>query len=177
MQDKNNPTQTKASNPKDVLAASESRVQMGLIPRTALIHTAMAFADGAKKYGAYNWREEGVGVMTYLDAADRHIADFLDGETAAGDSKAHHLGHAIACLAIILDAFAVGNVVDNRPPIAPTADFMEQVKSGSTCPERKEETDGKRVTHQRDTLVGDCGYPGCRSRVCYPHNPGGDGEL
>lgn len=128
MQDPTNPTQTKASNPKDVLAADESRCPLDLIPSPALIHLAQALGDGARKYGPYNWREEGVGTRTYVGAALRHTLAYLDGERNARDSGVHHLGHAMACLAIILDAEAVGNLVDNRPLPAPTADMLEEIK-------------------------------------------------
>jgi hypothetical protein len=126
-------TQKKASNPKDLLAESESRVAFALIPSTALIHLAMALADGARKYGEYNWRDEGVGAMTYVSAAERHLRDWLDGEESAADSKVHHLGHAMACLAIILDAQEIGNLVDNRPPAAPTSEMMECVKENGAA--------------------------------------------
>ncbi len=103
---------------------------MTLIPTPALIHEALAFADGAAKYDPYNWREEGVGARTYLGAAIRHIRAYLDGEQHADDSKVHHLGHARACLAIILDAEAVENLVDDRPLPAPTSLMMSNVKEG-----------------------------------------------
>lgn len=128
MRDPNN-LQTKASNPKDLLAEEEQRVLLHLIPSPAMIHTALAFMDGARKYGPYNWREEGVGAGTYLSAARRHIADWLDGEENAPDSNVHHLGHAVACLMIIMDSQAVGNLVDDRPPPAPTSEMMEKVKN------------------------------------------------
>lgn len=131
VRDPNNPSQTKSSNPKDLLAAEEDRVQLGLIPGPALVHTALAFMDGARKYGAYNWREEGVGAMTYASAAKRHIQDWIDGEENASDSNVHHLAHAIACAMIIMDSQELGILVDNRPPPAPTAAMMERWKNGT----------------------------------------------
>lgn len=129
MRTEDNP-QTKASNPKDLLAEGEKRVLLHLIPSTAQIHVALAFMDGARKYGPYNWREKGVGAGTYISAAKRHIADWLDGEENAGDSGVHHLGHAVACLMILMDAQAVENLVDDRPLPAPTAEMMETVRIG-----------------------------------------------
>lgn len=123
------PTTTKSSNPKDILAANEQRVLLHLIPSPALIKMALALMDGAKKYGPYNWRKEGVSATTYISAAQRHIAAWLDGEEDAADSGAHHLGHALACLAIILDGQAVGNLVDDRPATAPTAALLEREKN------------------------------------------------
>lgn len=130
------PEQTKASNPKDILAASEQRVLLHLIPSTALVHEAGALMDGARKYGPYNWRDGGVGACTYVSAAERHIRAWLDGEEVAADSGRHHLAHARACLGILLDAQEIGNLVDDRPPVAPTADMMEAVKA-EACTKRK----------------------------------------
>ncbi len=123
------PETTKSSNPKDVLARSESRVLLHLIPSPALIHMALGFMDGARKYTPYNWRKEGVSATTYISAAQRHIAAWLDGEEDAQDSGVHHLGHALSCLAIILDGQAVGNLVDDRPAPAPTAALLEAEKA------------------------------------------------
>jgi len=120
--------QQKSTNPKDILARDEQRVLLHLIPSPGLIHTALAMMDGARKYGPYNWRDEGVGAGTYISAAMRHLRDWLDGEQDAPDSGVHHLGHAAACLMILMDAEAVGNLVDDRPPPAPTSEMMESVK-------------------------------------------------
>lgn len=126
------PEQTKSTNPKDILARSEQRVLLHLIPGPALIHCALAMMDGARKYGPYNFRDEGVGAGTYVSAAERHLRDWLDGEETAPDSNVHHLGHAMACIAILLDAQAIGNLVDDRPTPAPTSAMMEAVKKGKT---------------------------------------------
>lgn len=71
--------------------------------------------DGADKYGPYNWRDNAVIASIYVDAATRHLTAWLEGEELAADSEVHHLGHAIACLAILLDAQETGNLVDDRP--------------------------------------------------------------
>ncbi len=39
----------------------------------------------------------------------------LEGQEKADDSGCHHLGHARACLGILLDAQATGNLIDDRP--------------------------------------------------------------
>ncbi len=121
--------ETKSSNPKDVLSRSERRVLLHLVPSPGLVETAKALMDGARKYGPYNWRDEGVGATTYVSAAERHIRAWLDGEETAQDSQAHHLGHAAACLLILLDAITVGNLVDDRPLPAPTAELLDREKT------------------------------------------------
>jgi hypothetical protein len=99
-------------NPKDIHGFK--KVDLSLIPPIAVYHGAHAFVDGAAKYGPYNWRDNAVQARVYIAAALRHISDWSAGQEAAEDSEVHHLGHAIACLAILLDAQATGNLIDNR---------------------------------------------------------------
>jgi hypothetical protein len=82
--------------------------------------------DGAKKYGAYNWRTNKVQAMIYAHAALRHILDWIDGEENAPDSKAPHIGHALACLGILADAKETGNLVDDRPTPGVAAKLLKQ---------------------------------------------------
>lgn len=105
----------KDTNPKTVYG--QAKPSIGLIPGSALLHIADAFADGAAKYGPANWRTDPVSTSTYINAAYRHILAYFDGrEASADDSGTHHLGHAAACLAIIMDAEEQGTLVDDRPP-------------------------------------------------------------
>ncbi|TXR49902.1 dATP/dGTP diphosphohydrolase domain-containing protein [Phyllobacterium endophyticum] len=99
-------------NPKT--AVGLTKPSMANVPTTALLHLMRAMADGARKYGRMNWREKTVTASIYYDAAFRHMAAWYDGEEDATDSKVHHLGHAMACFAIILDAAAHGKLNDDR---------------------------------------------------------------
>ena len=102
------------TNPKTKYGKAKPAV--GLIPGVALLHIADAFKDGASKYGPANWRNDPVSASTYINAAYRHILSWYDGgEGVASDSGVHHLGHAAACLAILLDAEAQDTLVDDRP--------------------------------------------------------------
>lgn len=89
---------------------------MSSVPPVALIHVMRAMADGRRKYGMMNWREMKVSSTIYYDAAMRHLMAWFDREEVAKDSGVHHLGHAMACMAIILDAQACGQLNDDRPP-------------------------------------------------------------
>lgn len=100
-------------NPKD--EAGRNKVQLGLVPPVAVAQCARAFEDGARKYGAYNWRGQPVNYMVYIHAALRHIQALIDGENVAPDSQVHHAAHAMASLAIILDAEACKKINDDRP--------------------------------------------------------------
>lgn len=108
-----NADQSVGVNPKDRIGAT--KVDPTVIPRSAKIALALALMDGGEKYGLYNWRKEPVQLRTYLGAAERHLDDFLDGQQNAGDSLIAHLGHAMACCAIIIDAIDQGTFVDDRP--------------------------------------------------------------
>lgn len=87
----------------------------------------MAMKNGADKYGAYNWRDNPVRMSIYIDACFRHLYQLLDGEDYAQDSGVHHAGHAIACMAIILDAIEHGNIIDDRPPKGPAAETIKKL--------------------------------------------------
>jgi hypothetical protein len=100
-------------NPKTAIGAT--KVPLHLVPPSAKHVLAEAMADGARKYGPYNWRTKRVSATTYIAASLRHIEAFLDGEDVAPDSLVHHLGHGMACLAILYDAMTIGMLNDDRP--------------------------------------------------------------
>lgn len=114
------------TNPKDILGSA--KVSLTAVPSVAILHEACALMTGDWKYGAYNWRAKPVVARIYIDAALRHIHAWFDGEECAEDSGVHHLGHARACLAILLDAMETGNLIDDRPILPgqlPFADLLE----------------------------------------------------
>jgi hypothetical protein len=113
-------------NPKDRIGVT--KVPLWLVPSAGIIHEAMGFSDGAVKYGPYNWRAKQVLATIYVSAALRHIYQYLDGEDFDGESGAHHLGHARACLGIILDAEATGNLKDDRPLPSNTAGLLSALR-------------------------------------------------
>lgn len=101
------------ANPKDLIGAK--KLSMGALPDVAVAHANHAMMNGAAKYGPYNWREKKVRATIYVEACRRHLAAWLDREEEADDSHVHHLGHAIASLAIILDAQENECMIDDRP--------------------------------------------------------------
>lgn len=113
------------ANPKDLIGVKKPRLD--LVPAALDIHASMAMANGAEKYGPFNWREKPVRASIYIAAARRHLAAWFDGEDTASDSGVHHLGHAAACLAILLDAQATGNLVDDRPPHGAAGPLIEEL--------------------------------------------------
>ena len=109
------PTSTYADgNPKSVQGAK--KYSLRYLPLPAAVAVNQALEDGAKKYGPANWRETGVAATVYEDAAKRHLDQFFDGgQDNALDSGVHNLGHAMACLAIIIDAQWNKTLIDDRP--------------------------------------------------------------
>ncbi len=101
------------SNPKDLFGLQ--KISFTKVSAIAMAHFAMAMMDGARKYGPYNWRDKPVIASIYIDAAQRHLLAWFEGEELADDSHAHHLGHAGACCAILLDAQEHGVLIDDRP--------------------------------------------------------------
>lgn len=100
-------------NPKTKFGMQKTPLH--LIPPPAKVELARAMECGAKKYGPFNWREKRVSCSIYKAAAERHLDAFWDGEDLDPESLAHHLGHAMACCAIVLDALANGMLNDDRP--------------------------------------------------------------
>lgn len=111
------------ANPKDLVGVKKP--QMHLVPPSSILYQALAMEDGAAKYGAYNWREKKVQASVYISACLRHLAAYQDGEDKAIDSGKPHLGHALACLGIIVDALETGNLIDDRPKAGAAGKVIE----------------------------------------------------
>lgn len=96
-------------------AIGNTKAPLWNIPGAAAVHMSAALADGAKKYGPFNWRSTKVNASTYVSAILRHLHAWIDGEDQSDDAGVHHFGHAMAGLAILLDAMECGTLVDDRP--------------------------------------------------------------
>lgn len=106
----------KASNPKDGQAVN--KLPLDLVPSTLPVFAALAFAEGAAKYGAYNWRIAGVRAGVYKAALQRHLESWWNGEDADPFTGVPHLASILACAGILLDAKLTGKLTDDRPPRA-----------------------------------------------------------
>lgn len=121
-------------DPKKVQGAR--KVQLQYNPPVALAYLASAMEDGVIKYGVMEWRNTGVDAMTYIGAAQRHLDAWRDGEEYSPDTveagrPVHHLSHAMASIAILIDAMECGMLEDNRPPEGPAGAYQERVKKRS----------------------------------------------
>lgn len=123
------------ANPKDLLGMR--KVPLSLVPPSSTIYQALAMKDGARKYDPYNWRSNKVVASIYVDACKRHLDAWFDGEGEADDSGVPHLGHALACIGIIVDAFESGNLIDNRPPAGPAARLLKKFIEVTPKPKRR----------------------------------------
>lgn len=112
-----------AENPKDRVGAGKPPLH--LIPPAAEILEAVVMGLGARKYGEFNWRTSKVRATVYIAAAKRHLAQWLDGQNDDPESGVSHLAHARACLGVLLDAIATGNVIDDRPPAGPATQLIQ----------------------------------------------------
>ena len=117
-------SQALGSNPKDILGVK--KIDTTKIPAVALAWEALAMMDGAGKYDPYNWRVNKVIATIYVAACKRHLDSWIEGQEEAEDSGCHHLGHARACLGILLDAQTTGNLIDDRPVVGESSSFYEK---------------------------------------------------
>lgn len=114
-----------------------SKPRLSLIPKEALWSMGQAFTYGEKHYGSHNWRL-GLGITYLLDGALRHINEFNNGEDIDVKSQNHHLGNAMANLAMAISTFYNNPSLDDRykvskkckvePPELTSEDFEEYEK-------------------------------------------------
>ncbi len=106
----------KPTNPKQ--ACGERKAPITTVPAQVLTEVGLAMLEGARKYGAYNYRAAGVRASTYVDAVWRHL--FLQwwdqGEDLDEDSGLSHVTKAIACLVVLRDSMLQKQMTDDRPP-------------------------------------------------------------
>lgn len=105
---------SKPTNPKD--AAAFDKAPLHLVPASFKTYTAMALAEGAMKYGSWNWRAAGVRASVYVSALQRHVDKWFNGEEFDPETGVPHLANACACLAVLIDSKTQQNMTDDRPP-------------------------------------------------------------
>lgn len=116
-------TDAKPSNPKDSIGST--KLQLELVPDTIEAEVALAYLEGALKYGRYNWRVAGVRSSVYYAAMKRHQKKWWNGEDADKKTRVKHLASVMACCGILLDAELCGMLEDDRAPYAPIGELMD----------------------------------------------------
>jgi len=117
----------KLSNPKDVIGSD--KLPLHLIPTPALAEVALAFLEGALKYGTANWRVAGVRASIYRSADQRHGQKWWNGQNRDPKTRVHHLASLIACYMIVLDAELAGKLTDDRPPSLDAAAHIDALET------------------------------------------------
>lgn len=111
-------------NPKDTVGST--KLPLHLWPTAATAMGCIALLNGALKYGRNNWREVGVRASIYVDACQRHLAAWFEGEKE-DEEGVPHLGAALACLAILVDCEAAGKLIDDRQYPGGHRELMESL--------------------------------------------------
>lgn len=119
-------------NPKDSVGAKKAPTRY--VPQALVLEVAPVMANGADKYGPFNWREQPVSAVTYGEAMQRHLSAWLEGQTydecslhpglygkehpfdkaTCDGSGLPHVAHIGASCGILLDAEANGTLLDDR---------------------------------------------------------------
>ncbi len=120
----------KPTNPKD--AVGDKKVPLWLCSPIAKAHWAVAQFVGMVKYGAWNWRSAGIRSSIYLSAMQRHLDAYMSGEEVDPVDETSHLGHIMACAAILIDAKAAGKLNDDRPPSVALRETYKAVEAQMT---------------------------------------------
>jgi hypothetical protein len=152
------------NNPKTLVGAK--KVPLHLVPPSAKHYLALALENGATKYGPYNWRDAKISISTYKSALERHMDAYWDGEDVAPDSGIHHVAHAMACCALILDAYSIGMLVDDRPAKGASPRLQEDFfKNKEVVKDAKPAAKGE--LRFIDGYAAD--GSGRKVRICYPN--------
>lgn len=99
-------------NPKDRIGST--KLPLHLFPAAAIAAGSVGMLNGALKYGRANFRAESVRVSIYVDAAQRHLQAWFEGESNDPDDGVPHLAAVLANIAILVDASAQGTLIDDR---------------------------------------------------------------
>lgn len=118
------------SNPKDRLGVKKVAVGT-MYPNIARILGARVFTNSAPEYGAVNWRVKKVRMSIYIDAIERHMIAITAGEDIDPKSGDPHIAHVNACTAIIMEAAALGNLIDDRFERDPAAAVLASYTEGN----------------------------------------------
>ena len=116
----------KQTNPKDL--AATTRLDLSLFPDSAVIYGALGMTEGDLKYGGYNFRVDGVKLSVYMAALRRHSKKFYNGEWADKKTKVPHLASMLGSVAIIIDGFVKGNIIDDRPPAVDITKLLDEMQ-------------------------------------------------
>ncbi len=125
---------TETVNPKTAAGSSKPSL-LSVIPTAGLLVLGAVMRLGARKYGAFNFRDSTVPASIYVDAAMRHLMSWWDGEDNDPESGVSHLGHVMACMAIVIEARALGKLADDRPTPGVSGDWISHWQNKGMFPQ------------------------------------------
>jgi hypothetical protein len=93
----------------------EGKVELDLIPYSALEECAKAFMYGQRKYSRWNYKK-GMKYSKLINSALRHILKFKEGADFDEESiTVMHIGHAMANLSMLIDVYKrMPEIYDDR---------------------------------------------------------------
>lgn len=141
----------KPTNPKDLVGIK--KVSSSVIPRQALNLIALGLMEGDVKYGAHNYRVDGVLASVYFDAVNRHLDAYWEGQDDDPDSHILHLAKAAAGLIVWMDAKLNGMERDDRPPRPANPDWLQDVNTKAAELLARVPRQSRRWTQQEDGSV------------------------
>lgn len=118
-----------AINPKDLIGVKKPN--LNLVPPSLMLAASAAFAEGAAKYGAYNWRDYPIQGSVYTSALLRHLLAYMDGEDIDQDSGLPHLYKITGCIALLIDSNELGILKDDRPGKGPASTMIKKLTRGN----------------------------------------------
>jgi len=127
-------------NPK--VAIGRTKAPLRLVPSALPIYVSIVQELGGTKYEPYNWRKYRVSRIAYLEAVLRHTLQALDGEDMDPESRVPHEAHIAACCGIILDAWTIGKLVDDRYKTGKVSELLALAKE--RCAEIRTRFEAKR---------------------------------
>lgn len=87
--------------PDPKAAAGAAKLPLSALPWAVVAEVSVGMGEGALKYGFHNWRKsEGLQVMTYIEAAQRHLIAYTLGEDIDQDSGLCHISKAIPIILV-----------------------------------------------------------------------------
>lgn len=91
----------------------QGKPDLSLLSSKALLEIAKVMDEGAKKYGAQNWRN-GIKWSRVYAAIQRHLLAWLDGETYDKETGINHLAHAGCGIMFLLEYAQTHGDLDDR---------------------------------------------------------------
>ena len=109
-------------NPK--AAFGNAKAPMFGVPPIPVMEVGLVMACGGHKYGVFNYRDTEISCSTYIEAINRHLTKWQDGQDYDEETGAHELAHVAASCLLVIDAMNNGMLIDDRSKTGKAGDLM-----------------------------------------------------